>query len=251
MIGRIGGAVTGDGRCRTCGGSLRGRATNSGRSGVDLGTRGLADRRNIVNTLSPLAIATGLIVLAVIFGAIVSLRRSRRSAAMRDRYGDEYARTLEQEGGAFQAETVLHEREKRVATFDIHSLAPERRAAFIDHWLEVQAMFVLDPSGAVARADVLLGDVMTARGYPVAELEQRYEDLSVDHAEAVAHYRTAHAIAESHARGESRTEELRRAMIHYRALFDDLVNEPVDFSPVIEQRGGRIHDLRREPVRRD
>lgn len=204
-----------------------------------------------MNTLSPLAIATCLIVVAVIFGAIVALRRGRHSARLRDRYGEEYARTIQQAGGAHKGETLLHEREKRVATLDIRPLAPRQRAVFIDQWLEVQAQFVLDPSGAVAKADVLLSDVMTARGYPVAELEQRYEDLSVDHAEAVAHYRTAHHIAESHARGESRTEELRQAMIHYRALFDDLVNEPEGFSPVIEQRGGRIHDLRRETIRRD
>lgn len=204
-----------------------------------------------MNTLSPLAIAICLIVVAVIVGALVTFRRSRHSAELRGRYGDEYARTLEQAGDTHKGETLLHEREKRVASFDIRPLEPRQRGIFIDHWLDVQAQFVLDPTGAVAKADVLLSDVMTARGYPVAELEQRYEDLSVDHAEAVAHYRTAHAIAESHARGESRTEELRQAMIHYRALFDDLVNEPVDFSPVIEQRGGRIHDLRREPVRRD
>ncbi|HUD28661.1 MAG TPA: hypothetical protein VMQ93_07300 [Novosphingobium sp.] len=204
-----------------------------------------------MNEISPLAIAIGVIVVALIAGALITFRRNRRTAALRDRYGEEYHRTVEQAGGAYKGETVLQQREKRVAAFDIHPLSAAQRHAFIDHWLEVQALFVVDPAGAVARADVLLGDVMVARGYPIAEFEQRYEDLSVDHGEVVAHYRTAHAIADSHARGEGRTEELRQAMIHYRALFDDLVNEPVDDGPVIEGRGGRIHDLRRETVRRD
>lgn len=204
-----------------------------------------------MNTLSPLAIAICLIVIAVIVGGAITFRRNRHSAKLRDRYGEEYTRTVQQAGGAHKGEAMLHEREQRVAGFDVHPLAPGQRNAFIDKWLEAQAQFVLDPTGAVAKADVLLSEVMVARGYPVATFEQRTEDLSVDHAEAVAHYRTAHAIAESHARGEKRTEELRQAMIHFRALFDDLVNEPEDFRPVIEQRGGRIHDLRRESARRD
>ncbi|MEE4452680.1 hypothetical protein [Novosphingobium resinovorum] len=202
-------------------------------------------------TLSPLAIATGLIALAVIFGVVVTLVRVRKSARLRDRFGDEYQRTVEDAGGTHRGETVLHERERRVAALDIRPLSPSRREDFILAWRQVQAQFVDDPAGAVMRADVLLTDVMNARGYPVAEFEQRYEDISVDHGEVVAHYRTGHHIAESHARGEGGTEELRRAMIHYRALFDDLVNEPEDFGPVIEHRGGRVHDLRREPVRRN
>lgn len=201
-------------------------------------------------TLSPLAIAVGVIALAVLVGVVVTVMRSRHTARLRDRFGDEYDRTIDQSGSMYEAETVLHEREQRVAAFDICPLEPARREAFVRAWLEVQARFVDDPAGAVQRADVLLADVMTARGYPVADFDQRYEDLSVDHGEVVAHYRTGHHIAASHARGEAGTEELRRAMIHYRALFDDLVNEPENFSPVIEHRGGRIHDLRKETTRR-
>lgn len=201
-------------------------------------------------TLSPLAIAVGVIALAVLVGVVVTVMRSRHTARLRDRFGDEYDRTVDQSGSTYKAETVLHEREQRVAAFDIRPLQPARREAFVRTWLEVQAQFVDDPAGAVQRADVLLADVMTARGYPVADFDQRYEDISVDHGEVVAHYRTGHHIAASHARGEAGTEELRRAMIHYRALFDDLVNEPEDFSPVIEHHGGRAHDLRKETTRR-
>ncbi|WP_404481277.1 hypothetical protein [Novosphingobium sp. BL-52-GroH] len=204
-----------------------------------------------MNALSPFALAIGLVLLAIIVALVVTFSRNRRSAALRDRYGEEYARTVEKAGNPYEGEALLQERVKRVAAFHIRPLAPAQRHAFIDDWLSIQARFVDDPSGAVIRADVLLSDVMLARGYPVAEFEQRYEDLSVDHAEVVAHYRTAHAIAGSHAQGEARTEELRRAMIHYRTLFDDLVNEPEDFSGVIEHREGRIHDLFKETTRRE
>jgi hypothetical protein len=202
--------------------------------------------------MGPLAIVTiVLLLVAVLVGAAITFRRNRRSAALKGRYGAEYSRTVARAGDTHKAERQLREREKQVAAFDIHPLAPAQRHDFIDRWLDVQALFVIDPAGAVARADVLLTDVMLARGYPMAQFEQRYEYLSVDHGEVVAHYRTAHAIAESHARGEVRTEELRQAMIHYRTLFDDLVNEPVDDTPVIAHRDGRIHDLRREAIRRD
>lgn len=200
--------------------------------------------------LSPLAIGIALLAVAIIFGVIVTLVRRRRSLRLQDRFGDEYDRTVKETGGAYQAEAELHERERRVAGFSLHPLTPMQRDEFILAWRQVQAQFVDDPAGAVTRADVLLGDVMTSRGYPVAQFEQRYADLSVDHAEVVAHYRTGHAIAQSHARGQAGTEELRLAMIHYRALFDDLVNEPEDFSPVIEHRDGRVHDLRKETTRR-
>lgn len=197
-------------------------------------------------TVTPLEIAAGLVVIAVLVVAAVMLARHRRTSALRSRFGDEYDRTVERAGAAHKAETLLHERERRVAAFDIRPLPADRRAAFVDSWRKVQAQFVDDPAGAVTRADVLLGEVMEARGYPVADFRQRYEDLSVDHGEVIAHYRTAHAIAESHARGEAGTEDLRQAMIHYRALFDDLVNEPVGDKPVIAARDGRVRDLRRE-----
>lgn len=202
--------------------------------------------------MGPLAIVTiALLLVAVLVGAAITFRRNRRSAGLRTWYGEEYPRTVARVGNTHKAEQQLREREEQVAVFDIHPLAPAQRHAFIDHWLDVQALFVIDPAEAVARADVLLTNVMLARGYPMAQFEQRYAYLSVDHGEVVAHYRTAHAIAESHARGGARTEELRHAMIHFRTLFDDLVNEPVDDTPVIAHRDGRIHDLRREAIRRD
>jgi hypothetical protein len=96
----------------------------------------------------------------------------------------------------------------------------------MESWHRVQARFVDEPRGAVTEADQLLGDVMSTRGYPVSDFEQRSADMSVDHARVVENYRAAHEIALRHAQGQASTEDLRQAMIHYRTLFDELVNEP-------------------------
>ncbi|KHK93133.1 hypothetical protein [Novosphingobium malaysiense] len=197
-------------------------------------------------TITPLALAIGLIVLAVIVGGAVLYMRSRRSHALRQRFGHEYDRTVDEAGGAHRAETILHEREKRVESFDIRPLSPESRRRYIDDWKRIQARFVDSPADAVTRADVLVGEVMEERGYPVTDFEQRSADLSVDHGDVVDNYRSGHAIAERHARGEADTEDLRKAMIHYRALFDDLVHEPVDSRPVVANREGRVVDMRKE-----
>lgn len=196
-------------------------------------------------TITPLELTIGLIILAVIVGVAVWYMRKRRTDVLKDRFGNEYDRTVEKVGAASRAETILHEREKRVESFDIRPLSPESRARFIEAWLKIQAQFVDAPGEAVRRADVLLGEVMEERGYPVTDFEQRSADLSVDHGDVVQNYRAAHTIAERHARGEATTEDLRQALIHYRALFDDLAHEPVDSSPVIEHRDGRVIDRRK------
>jgi len=177
-------------------------------------------------TLTPTEIV--LIALVVLIGAVAIglwLQR-RRSDDLKARFGPEYERTVAQVGAPGKAETLLHEREKRVAKFSIRPLPPEKRARYVDQWRQVQAQFVDDPKAAVTHADDLLGSVMESRGYPVVDFEQRSADLSVDHPEVVQNYRAAHEIALRHSRGEAGTEDLRQAMIHYRALFDDLVNEP-------------------------
>ncbi|GAA4761800.1 hypothetical protein GCM10023219_02470 [Stakelama sediminis] len=177
-------------------------------------------------TLTPVQIAIGLVVIAVLIGVAVMVIRRNRTAHLRDRFGDEYDRTVRDRGGASKAEAELAEREKRVAKFELRPLSASQRDDFVRNWQRIQGQFVDNPEGAVGHADVLLGDVMQARGYPVSDFEQRTADLSVDHGEVITNYRTAHAIAVRHARGEASTEDLRQAMIHYRALFDDLVNEP-------------------------
>ncbi len=179
-----------------------------------------------------------LLALVVLAGLWLWMRR-RQSEALRDRFGPEYERTVHVVGDERKAESLLAEREKRVSGYTIKPLPPEMRDHFIETWRQVQAQFVDDPNYAVTRADDLLGEVMRARGYPMSDFDHRAEDLSVDHPEVVQNYRRAHDIALRHSRGEASTEDLRTAMIHFRTLFDDLVNEP-------EPRGHeREHEERR------
>lgn len=169
-----------------------------------------------------------LIILSiVVVVAVVAflLIRNRRSGALKSKFGPEYDHAVGQTGHISRAEAELREREKRVQSFDIRPIAPPQREAFIDHWERLQADFVDDPHGAVTRADALLGDVMSARGYPVADFETRSADLSVDYPRVVQEYRAGHDIAIRHARGDADTEDLRQAMIHYRALFADLIDD--------------------------
>jgi hypothetical protein len=171
-----------------------------------------------------IVLALVIVVLALV--AIWLWLQQRRSAALKSQFGPEYNRTVQEVGDERKAETILAEREKRVSSYKIKPLPRELRAHFVEVWRHVQAQFVDDPKYAVTRADDLLGEVMLARGYPMSEFDQRAEDLSVDHPHVIAHYRTAHDIAIRHAQGGASTEDLRTAMINYRALFDDLVNEP-------------------------
>lgn len=164
-----------------------------------------------------------IVIAAALIVAAIFWSRSRRSEHLKDRFGREYDRTLEAKGDRGKAEAELAEREKRVEKLDIRPLTPDERRDFGHRWSEVQARFVDDPPRAVAFADALLGDVMKARGYPVSDFEQRASDISVDHPVVVEHYHKAHDIAVRHERGEASTEDLRQAMIHYRALFDNLV----------------------------
>jgi hypothetical protein len=193
-------------------------------------------------TLSNTELVIGLLVVIIAAAAFAYWLTSRRTAGLKSRFGPEYHRTVSEVGDQRKAESLLHEREARVKKFDIHPLSPDKRDRFIAIWQRVQADFVTDPKGAVTHADDLLGDVMASSGYPVADFDQRSEDLSVDHPEVVQNYRIAHEIAIRHARGEAGTEDLRQAMLHYRALFDDLVNEPG--SERMEVR--RIHQIERE-----
>jgi hypothetical protein len=163
-----------------------------------------------------------IIVVALVVAAIFWSRR-RRSEHLRDRFGPEYDRTVDAKGDRAKAEAELAQREKRVEKLDIRPLEAAERRDFISRWNDVQARFVDDPPRAVAFADALLGDVMKARGYPVSDFDQRAGDISVDHPIVVEHYRKAHDIAVREERGEASTEDLRQAMIHYRALFDNLV----------------------------
>ena len=170
-------------------------------------------------------IAIALVVVAGI--AIWLFVRKRRTERLRAKFGGpEYARAVNEGGGRRQAEAGLDKRADRVESFHIRPLGPEDRVRFVESWRRVQARFVDSPGGAVTEADQLLGDVMSTRGYPVSDFEQRAADISVDHPSVLANYRSAHEIALRQTRGQASTEELRQAMIHYRTLFDELAAEP-------------------------
>jgi hypothetical protein len=168
-------------------------------------------------------VAIGIAVIAI--AAIVGLWlwHKRRADRLRARFGPEFDRTLRQMGSVQKAEAILDERARRVERLHIRPLSSEDGARFSDAWRRVQARFVDDPKGAVTYADRLVDEVMQGRGYPVGDFEQRVEDISVDHPNVVMNYRAARDIAEQHERGQVSTEDLRQAMVHYRALFDDLL----------------------------
>ena len=171
---------------------------------------------------------TLLIVLALVAVLIVAgvlLFQRRRSEHLKSRFGPEYDHEVEEKGSRGKAEAELARREKRVEKLHIVPLEPAARQQFTERWTDVQAKFVDDPVRAVAYADALLAEVMSARGYPVGDFDQRAGDISVDHPKVVEHYRAGHDVAVRHERGEAGTEDLRQAMIHYRALFDELVGE--------------------------
>lgn len=164
-------------------------------------------------------------VAVVIAVAAYLVYRQRRTAALRDHFGDEYDRTVETVGGRSKAEAALQEREERVSRLDIRPLDERERVEFSREWRNVKAVFVDSPVEAVHHSDRLLAEIMKARGYPMADFDRRYEDLTVDHGEVARHYRDGHEITLRHQRGQASTEDLRQAMIHFEALFDDLVNE--------------------------
>jgi hypothetical protein len=182
-----------------------------------------------ITTLSTteLALIIGLAVIVVVGIAAWLFLRKRRTERLRNQFGGaEYERAVEEGGSRRHAEAALKERTERVESLNIRPLAAGDRARFVESWSRVQARFVDGPGGAVTEADQLLGDVMSTRGYPVSDFEQRAADISVDHPLVLEYYRTAHEIALRQTKGQANTEDLRQAMIHYRTLFEELVGEP-------------------------
>jgi hypothetical protein len=165
-------------------------------------------------------IALGIIAVAgLIYWAVTNRRRSR----LRQRFGPEYDRMVEQRGARRGVESELAAREKRRQRLDIRPLAPEARDEFARRWRDTQARFVDEPGPAVAEADSLVQGVMRERGYPVEDFSQREADLSVDHPTVLEHYRAAHDISLAWSQGQATTEDLRQAMVHYRTLFEELL----------------------------
>jgi hypothetical protein len=169
-------------------------------------------------------VALVLIAVAAVVIALVVVRH-RRKAKLQQEFGPEYDRAV-REVGPKRADAELLAREKRVSRFALRDLTPDEWQSFSSEWRAVQSRFVDDPVASVADADALVDRLMAARGYPMSDFEQRAADISVGHAAVVEHYRAAHAIALRHRAGQSTTDDLRNALIHYRALFTELLQQP-------------------------
>lgn len=167
-------------------------------------------------------LAAVLIVVVIAIAAAYYARR-KKSVRLQQRFGPEYGRTVDRLGNRAKAEAELAAREKRVERLNITPLAPADAARFSQAWSTLQGRFVDNPKGVVVQADQLVYELMQKRGYPMGDFERRAADISVDHPGVVANYRAARAIALRDGRGEADTEELRKAVVHYRALFDELL----------------------------
>jgi hypothetical protein len=189
-------------------------------------------------TITWVAVVVAAVVAILAVGYLVT--RQQRRNRLQERFGPEYERTLSERESRREAEQELREREQRHATLDIRPLAPESQSTYSKKWTEVQERFVDAPGFAVTEADHLVTAVMADRGYPTEGFEQQVSDLSVAHGPTMDHYRQAHEISSRAARQEASTEELRQAMVHYRALFEELLEDTTST--------GRDHS---EPVGRD
>jgi len=183
-------------------------------------------------------ILCGVLIVAVIAVIAWSYAQKKRKQSQRlqQRFGPEYARTVNELGDRSKAEAELEAREKRVERFNIVPLTPADAARFGQAWNALQSRFVDDPKAAVVQADQLVYELMAKRGYPMGDFERRAADISVEHPEVVANYRAARAIAVRDERGQSSTEELRKAVVHYRVLFQELLEVRRSANPVIRPK---------------
>ncbi|MET9319283.1 hypothetical protein ABZX75_03650 [Streptomyces sp. NPDC003038] len=172
-------------------------------------------------TLIAIIVPAAVVLIALAVGLWMLSRRRH----LQDRFGSEYTRTVDEEGGRLAAERELRAREERHAGLEIKELPTERRRQYADEWSEVQERFVDRPEGAVAQADELVARLMRERGYPTDGYETQLRDLSVEHGDTLKHYRAAHDVNVRSSEGKATTEELRGAMVHYRALFEELLSE--------------------------
>jgi hypothetical protein len=168
-----------------------------------------------------LIIVIAIIVIAALAAGSMMMRRRN----LRQRFGPEYDRAVEETGSRSDAERELRARERRHAELDLRPLSEESRQRYLQEWEEVQARFVDAPDDAVRAGDDLVTRLVAERGYPTGDFDEQLADLSVEHAHTLSRYREAHEIAERHERGEASTEQLRQALMHYRALFAELVGE--------------------------
>jgi hypothetical protein len=168
------------------------------------------------------AVIIAVVIIVVILIAYAAWQRRQRST-LQTKFGPEYDRAVTESDSRRQAEKDLLERQKRHEALNLTELEPATRQRHMESWRQTQARFVDAPAEAVRDADRLVGQVMTDRGYPMDDFDQRAADISVDHPDVVENYRAAHGISLASDHGQATTEDLRQAMVHYRSLFETLL----------------------------
>ena len=193
--------------------------------------------------MSPTQVVVLVIVVLVLAAlAAVAVVASRRRA-LKQRFGPEYDRAVAEQDSQGAAERELRERERRHAALELTPLSPESRAKYAAAWEELQVRFVDSPAETVGEADELVSRLIAERGYPTGDFSEQAAHLSVEHARTRSHYRDAHEIRLRNERGEAGTEDLRQALVHYRALFADLLGaDPVGAQPAEQRHPEPEHD---------
>lgn len=177
------------------------------------------------STNTTLIVVVAVIILVVVLVVGMSLARRWRTERLQDRFGPEYEKTLNEIGDKNHAERELEKRIAHVKTLKIRPLTAEEVNRYALEWQETQTEFVDEPLRALQKADRLIREAMKTKGYPVEDFEQRASDLSVDYPELVTDYRGMHHIAIRESNEKVSTEEMRQAMVHGRALFENLIKQ--------------------------
>jgi len=175
--------------------------------------------------MSSTQVAVTVVVIVLVILVIAGLWAWNRSRRLKQQFGPEYDRAVQDHDGRLAGERELRDRERRHSQLRLTDLSPEARARYAASWDDVQVLFVEDPINAVRQGDALVTQLIADRGYPQGDYDEQVAQLSVDHAATLQHYRDAHAINEVSERGEATTEQLRQALVHYRALFADVLGE--------------------------
>ncbi|TCB95759.1 hypothetical protein E0H26_18310 [Micromonospora zingiberis] len=182
--------------------------------------------------MSPTQIVVTVLVILIVAAVAAALVVVGRRRTLRQRFGPEYDHVLAEQDSRSAAERELRDRQRRHAELELVPLDPAARARYAEAWEELQVRFVDSPTETVGQADELVTRLIAERGYPTGDFSDQLAQLSVEHARTLGHYRDAHEIHLRNSRGEARTEDLRQAVVHYRALFADLLGEePVATTP--------------------
>ncbi|MFC4146970.1 hypothetical protein ACFO0M_12005 [Micromonospora mangrovi] len=194
--------------------------------------------------MSPTQVVVIVVVVLVLAALAAFAVVASRRRALRQRFGPEYDRVVQERDSRSAAERELRDRERRHAELELTPLSPESRTKYAAAWEELQVRFVDSPAETVGDADELVSRLIAERGYPTGDFSDQIAHLSVEHARTLTHYRDAHEIRLRNERGEASTEELRQALVHYRALFADLLGtDPVGHQPPEQHHPDHEHDV--------